>query len=117
MASVLLPGRVGQARAEDICLSGRVLAAEEALRIGLVDEVADDPEAAARSYFDNHLAAHSAIGLRLAVKAARLGLMRGLEEDLQAAEDLYLEELMSTEDAVEGLEAFLEKRSPKWRNR
>ena len=68
-------------------------------------------------YFERHLAAHSAIGLRLAVRAARVGLARRFEEELRAAEELYLGELMATEDAVEGLEAFLAKRKPEWRNR
>jgi cyclohexa-1,5-dienecarbonyl-CoA hydratase len=117
VASVLLPDRIGRARAEDICLSGRILPADEAWRIGLVDELADDPESAAIDYFERHLAAHSAIGLRLAVRAARVGLARRFEDELRAAEELYLGELMATEDAVEGLEAFLAKRKPEWRNR
>lgn len=117
VASILLPDRIGQARAEELCLSGRSLAADEALRIGLIDEVGVDPEASAISYYEEYLAAHSAKALRLATEAARIGLTRRFDTELQAAEDLYLERLMATEDAAEGLEAFLAKRQPQWRNR
>lgn len=117
VASVLLRDRIGQARAEEICVSGRSLGAEEALRIGLIDEIDLDPEAAALSYYESHLAAHSAKSLRLAIEAARVGLTRRFETELQSVEDLYLEQLMKTEDAAEGLEAFVEKRRPRWRNR
>ena len=117
VASVLLPERIGRARSEDICLSGRILPADEALRIGLVDELTDDPEAAALDYFRRYLEPRSAASLRLAVRAVRVGLSGRLEKELQSAETLYLEELMATEDAVEGLEAFLAKRPPTWRNR
>ena len=117
VASILLPNRIGQARSEEICASGRSLAAEEALRIGLIDAIEDDPEAAALAYFENHLAAHSARSLRLATEAARVGLARRFDTELQIVEDLYLEQLMKTEDAAEGLQAFLDKRRPKWRNR
>ena len=117
VASVLLPSRIGQARAEEICLSGRSLPADEAWRIGLIDEVVDEPETAALEYFESHLASHSARSLRLAAQAVRAGQSRRFEAELEFAENLYLEELMATDDAVEGLEAFLAKRQPEWRNR
>jgi len=117
VASVLLPRRIGQARAEEICLSGRSLPAEEALRIGLIDEVVAEPESSALEYFESHLAPHSAKSLRLAAQAVRSGQSRHFEAELAYAEKLYLEKLMATEDAVEGLEAFLAKRQPEWGNR
>jgi len=113
-ASCLLPGRVGQARAEDMLFTGRSVHGEEAAYIGLVDRISEDPEAAALEYFDKHLADLSAAALRHAVRAARAPLVAQLAEDLARVEKLYLEDLMSTRDAVEGLEAFIEKRKPKW---
>jgi cyclohexa-1,5-dienecarbonyl-CoA hydratase len=116
-ASVLLRERVALGAAEDLCLSGRSLDAQEALRVGLVDAVVDDPAAAALNYAKAHLIPRSASSLRLAVKAARLALRPRLERDLVAVETLYLKELMATADAVEGLRAFVEKRPPQWVNR
>lgn len=116
-ASALLPGRVGQARAENLLFSGRAMAAEEARAIGLVDAVADDPEAAALAWFDKHLAPRSASSLRYAVKAVRDGFARDLATRLAALERLYLDGLMGTRDAQEGLEAFLAKRPARWEHR
>ena len=116
-ASALLPARVGQARAEDLLFSGRVVTAEEARAIGLVDTVADDPEAAALAWFERHLAPRSASSLRHAVKAARGGFARDLAVRLGELEELYLNGLMTTRDAREGLEAFLAKRSARWEHR
>ncbi len=116
-ASALLPGRIGQACAEDLLLSGRVVGAEEARAMGLVDAVADDPEAAALAWFDQHLAPRSASSLRYAVKAARDGFARELATRLAELEHLYLDGLMGTRDAREGLEAFLAKRPARWEHR
>jgi cyclohexa-1,5-dienecarbonyl-CoA hydratase len=115
-ASCLLPERIGLAAAEDLLLSGRSIDAAEALRIGLLTGVADDPEAAALSYFDRHLAPKSARSLRFATRAARHGATARLTEKLAAVETIYLDELMATQDALEGLSAFLEKRPARWKD-
>ncbi|NOX73711.1 MAG: cyclohexa-1,5-dienecarbonyl-CoA hydratase [Alphaproteobacteria bacterium] len=116
-ASCLMPERMGQSKAEDLLYSGRSILGVEAVETGLVDAIADDPEAAALAYFDDHLAPKSAAALRCAVKAARLGYVKRMTKKLCKVEKLYLNELMSTRDAVEGLTAFLAKRQPKWENR
>ena len=90
---------------------------QEALALGLVDSIADDPEAATLGYFENHLAGKSSSSLRFAVEAARIGYRERMLEKLDRVESLYLENLMSTRDAVEGLEAFMAKRPAKWENR
>lgn len=115
-ASVLLPERLGRAVAEDLCLTGRILEAEQAHAVGLVDELAEDPTEAALTYVRESLASHSAASLRCAVAAVRLGLTRRLHDDLDEVERLYLEDLMATSDASEGIRAFLEKRRPTWSN-
>jgi cyclohexa-1,5-dienecarbonyl-CoA hydratase len=116
-ASCLLPERIGQAKAEDLLYSGRSMGAEESLATGLIDCLADDPEAAALEYFDKHLATVSASTLRLAVQAAREEYRQRVIAKLERVEKLYLSGLMKTHDAVEGLTAFLEKRPAQWENR
>ncbi len=112
MASILLPWRVGGGAALDLCVSGRTVTAEEAVAMGLVNAVCDDPEAWWEALFDAHLGRTSAAALRYAERAARHGLVRRMERDLPALERLYLDELMRTRDAHEGIAAFLERRAP-----
>jgi cyclohexa-1,5-dienecarbonyl-CoA hydratase len=116
-ASVLLPLRIGQARAEDLLYSGRSIDAQTALAWGLANAIAEDPGALALEYFEKHLADKSAASLALAVRAARESFFESVEARLQAVEALYLEKLMTTRDASEGLQAFIEKRQPRWEHR
>jgi len=116
-ASCLLPHRVSQSTAEDLLLSGRSLGAADALRVGLVDAVADDPAAAALAYFDAHYAGKSAAALACALTAARGLYLPDVRRRLAEVERLYLDTLMKTHDANEGLAAFLAKRPPQWEHR
>jgi cyclohexa-1,5-dienecarbonyl-CoA hydratase len=116
VASVALVDRVGRGAAEDLCISGRSVAAEEALRIGLVDEVSDDPGEAALAYVRKYLLPRSASSLRMAQRAVRHAFGQRFRREIDEVERLYGEELMATSDAQEGLDAFLAKRQPQWKN-
>jgi cyclohexa-1,5-dienecarbonyl-CoA hydratase len=116
MASLLLPWRLGGGAALDLCVTGRSVDAAEAQRMGLVNAVTDDPEAWVSALFAESLRPTSASSLRFAERAARADLMRRLERDLPELERLYLDELMTTHDANEGIAAFLERRAPQHRN-
>jgi cyclohexa-1,5-dienecarbonyl-CoA hydratase len=116
-ASCLLPERIGPLAAEELLLSGRSVDADEALRLGLVHAVSDDPEAAALAWVDAHLAARSASSLAHAVRAVRAGLVERVRTKLAALERQYATGLMASRDAVEGLTAFLEKRPARWEDR
>lgn len=116
-ASCLLPERVGRARAEDLLFSGRSAGADEALAMGLVDEVAEDPEAAALAWYQHHLEPRSASSLRFAVQAVRDGVLPRIRQRLAEVEALYRDGLMASHDAVEGLQAFLDKRPARWEDR
>jgi len=115
-ASCLLPELVGQTRALDLLLSGRSITGSEAAAAGLAVQ-ADDPEAAALSYFTEHLVPKSASSLRFAVRAARFDYVARIRAKLAGVERLYLDELMKTHDAVEGLQAFTAKRAAQWQHR
>ncbi len=99
-------------------LTGEVLTAQRAHQLGLVTEVvpAGELEAAVRRRVEQ-LAAHSAAVLRLAKRAAVASFRRQFAQALEEAERVYLDLLMRTEDAHEGLRAFLEKRKPAWQHR
>ncbi len=116
-ASCLLPERIGLGAADDLLLSGRAIDGVEAHRLGLACSVSPDPEAAALAWFDAHLAGRSATSLGFAARATRLGLMERVRARLTALERLYLDELMSRRDPIEGLTAFLEKRPARWEDR
>jgi cyclohexa-1,5-dienecarbonyl-CoA hydratase len=116
VGSVVLPERIGRGAADDLLLTGRSLGADEAFACGLVDELADDPRSAAIEYARRHLLPKSASSLRFAVRAVRTGFAERFSRELARLERVYLDELMATHDAVEGLQAFTEKRAPQWRN-
>ena len=118
IAALHYPARIGIARTLQLLLSGEVLAARDAERIGLIDRVVPPGElAAAVEAALASLTDKSAAVLRLTKRAVRLGGDDGFEAALSTLEDLYLNDLMRTEDAEEGLRAFLAKRRPVWKNR
>ena len=116
-ASCMMAARIGQARAEDLLLSGRSIGGDEAQAMGLVNTVADDPEAAALAYFDEHLAGLSASSLGYALRAARMDFAARVRENLAQVEEFYMNNLMATDDAPEGIAAFIEKRPAMWKHR
>jgi cyclohexa-1,5-dienecarbonyl-CoA hydratase len=118
-ASVLLPARVGLSRAMPTIVTGEPESAEVWRNAGLLSLVV--PAASLHSeidgWFDQHLAPKSAAALRHAAAAARSTTLDLVRTSLPAVERLYLDELMQTHDAVEGVDAFLEKRPPHWHDR
>ncbi len=116
-ASCLLPEVAGPARALDLLISGRSISGAEAAAFGIAKEAGSDPERAALAYFEEHLKPKSASSLRLAVKAARLDYAARVKAKIAAVERIYLDELMRSRDALEGLEAFIAKRPAKWEHR
>lgn len=118
-ASALLPPRLGTAAATSLILTGRTMSADDACRAGLVERVADEGtvDAVVDEWFDTHLRNKSAAALRHATAAARLSLRQHVASVLPELERLYLDDLMHTLDAKEGMTAFLEKRTPRWTDR
>ena len=115
LAAALLPRMIPAHFAAELLLGGRTVDATEALRLGLVNRVSEAAglEAAAREVRETLLAS-SPSSLRLAKAAMARSRLREAEEETLAAEAFYVERLMNTPDAIEGLQAFLEKRAPRW---
>ena len=114
-ACALLPGICAPALAAELVLTGDPISAQRAFEAGLVMQVVpDDQLDEAALALATRLTRHSGPALRLTKKQLRAGLDAHRAEALRAAEHIYIEELMETADAVEGLQAFLDKRKPTW---
>jgi cyclohexa-1,5-dienecarbonyl-CoA hydratase len=119
-ASVILPLRIGQTRADNLLLTGISITGEEAAAIGLATRVFDDRETmrvTVDQWISEHILPKSASSLKLATRAARHGFNEALLSRLDQLERLYLDELMATHDANEGITSFLERRPPVWKNK
>jgi cyclohexa-1,5-dienecarbonyl-CoA hydratase len=118
-ASVMLPLKIGNARAEEILLTGRNVDAQEGERIGLLNKVFDDKEALNKGvdeWITNNILPKSASSLKYGVKASRATFNDIMRDKLPYLEELYVKQLMATGDANEGINSFLEKRKPVWKN-
>jgi cyclohexa-1,5-dienecarbonyl-CoA hydratase len=117
IAALKLPRLVGPRWAANILFTGTQLQAEQAAEIGLVDQVVSTESlTGAVDEFVSAMTGLSAVALRLNKRGYLLG-MAGWANGLEEMERMYLEDLMSSEDALEGLQAFQEKREPIWRDR
>jgi len=116
VAVVLLPTLVGLRAAFDVILTGRTISAAEAQQLGLITRLVRDN--ALRQGVDallGELLTLSPAVLRLSRRALWKRVGFDFERSLAEVEQLYLNELMKTEDAQEGIRAFLEKRAPAWK--
>lgn len=118
VAAAILPLRVGASRATRAIVTGQQQSAAYWHDAGLLSIVAPTTSLAdaAGSWFDTHLSPHSAIALSHAVAAARLTLRGQAEPALDQAERDYLAGLLNTHDAIEGVQAWIDKRAPNWKN-
>ena len=118
LAAVALPGIIGPKKAMELLLTGDRIRADEAKRLGLVNRVVPPDELpVAADEFVGKLTNLSAAVLRLTKRAVRVGSTVPFAEGLAAVEELYLGPMMATEDANEGLAAFMEKRAPVWKDK
>jgi cyclohexa-1,5-dienecarbonyl-CoA hydratase len=118
VAAILLPRVIGERRARELVLTGELIDAPEALRLGLASYGVNSAQLEQKlQEVLNRFRELSAASLEAARRALDAGRGWSFEEVLARVENLYLNELMKTEDAAEGVRAFTEKRKPDWRNR
>jgi len=118
VACVLLPRVIGEKRARELILTGELISAAQAARLGLVNYVVPSEQLQAKlGEILAKLRELSGVSLESTRRALDLGRGWSIEEALAEVENIYLHELMKTEDANEGIKAFMEKRKPSWGDR
>jgi cyclohexa-1,5-dienecarbonyl-CoA hydratase len=117
VAAVLLPLVIGEKRARELILTGEIIDAVEAGRLGLCNHVVPSAQLEAKLLeVLAKLRELSGTSLSYVKQSLDLGRGRSIDAALKEQENVYLHELMKTEDANEGVKAFMDKRKPAWRN-
>jgi cyclohexa-1,5-dienecarbonyl-CoA hydratase len=117
-AAVRLPHLVGPSKAIEVCTTGKRYSAEEAQQMGMVSyAVADDRLAAATDSLVKEIQYNSPLIIRLNKRAVKKHLGMPMPNAIESVSDLFLNSLMKTEDVLEGIASFEEKRKPVWKNK
>ncbi|MGW8188308.1 MAG: enoyl-CoA hydratase/isomerase family protein [Desulfobacterales bacterium] len=117
-AAIRLPQLIGPAKAIEVCTTGRRYSAEEARQMGFVGYVADDGQLTdILDRLIGEMRAASPLIIRLNKRAVKRHLGLEFKTALDGVSDLFLNELMKTEDTLEGIRSFEEKRRPRWKNK
>jgi cyclohexa-1,5-dienecarbonyl-CoA hydratase len=117
IAALIFPRTIGRKKAMELVLSGDTINAQEALALGLINKVVPEASLADEAKgFIEKFKKLSGIVLKLAKEATLAGLNDDVDKGLKTIEGIYLDRRMKTNDALEGLKAFLEKRKPTWKD-
>ncbi len=118
-ASLILPLKVGQTKADELLLTGRSMKSKEVMSSGLGTQLFEDHQSMIEgtdTWVEKYILPKSASSLRFANRAARTVFNETLTKNLDKLAEFYTNELMETQDANEGIGSFLEKRKPQWKN-
>ena len=117
IAALILPRIMGRKKAMELILVGDTISAQEALALGLINKVV--PEASLADEANKFIEKFKRLS-GVVLKWTKEAVLEGLNDDtgkgLKAIEKIYLDKVMKTHDAIEGLKAFLEKRKPSYKN-
>ncbi|MGB7574860.1 MAG: enoyl-CoA hydratase-related protein [Thermodesulfobacteriota bacterium] len=117
IAALVFPRMMGRKKALELILSGDVISAQEALALGMINKIVPEASFAEEvSRFVEKFKKLSGTVLKLTKEATLAGLNDDAERGLKVIEKIYLDRLMKTHDAIEGLKAFLDKRKPTWKD-
>ena len=119
VAVTALAALIGQKPAADLILSGRTIDGVEAARLGLANQAVSSDDQLGNKVDEavNRLSKLSPAALAITKQAIYAWDSMHFDKGLARAEKLYFEQLITTEDAQEGIRAFLEKRDPRWKGR
>ena len=117
-AAMRLPQLIGPAKAIEICTSGKFYSAAEAQSLGMIAHVFEDEQLAeSAAKIVKEIQANSPLIIRLNKRAVKQHLGLAFKPALAGVSDLFLNTLMKTEDTLEGIASYEEKRKPVWKNR
>lgn len=118
VAAAVLPHHIAPQKAYEIILSGEPITAAEAAQVGFVNAVAAKGQLEPTvERFVSRFTEKSAAALRITKRVLRISEESTFDPALRRIEKVYLDELMRTHDAVEGIQAYIEKREPHWEDR
>ncbi len=117
IAALIFPRAIGRKKAMELVLSGETISVQEALALGLINKVVPEAQLSEEvKAFVEKFTKLSGIVIKLGKEAILAGLNDDVDHGLKKIEKIYLDVLMKTHDANEGLRAFMEKRKPAWKN-
>jgi len=118
VAAAIFPKLIGRQKTFELLMNGDAISGIEAERIGLINKVypVDNFEKSVDEFISK-FTTQSKIILELTKRSIDEGLGKSAMEAMRRAEDIYMNDLMKTEDTKEGLKAFIEKRQPVWKNK
>ncbi len=117
-AAIRLPQLVGPAKTIEVCTTGRRYSAAEAAGMGFVTQVVEpDQFESALEKLISEIKYNSPLIIRLNKRAVKRHLGLAFEQALAGVDDMFLNTLMKTEDTLEGIRSFEEKRKPEWKNK
>jgi len=117
-AAMRLPQLIGPAKAIEICTTGKFYSAEEARSLGMIAHVFEDEQLGeSAEKLVKEIQGNSPLIIRLNKRAVKQHLGLSFKPALAGVSDLFLNTLMKTEDTLEGIASYEEKRKPVWKNR